>query len=164
MHKNELNRISNAITRNAPAGKDASDTLVECLTDAVCGITKMLLQIDHTLNAVLERSPINNGQSMMTAEEASKDSLGIACGFPRREEANISWSDRLKCRWIRWETWGEGILALYIPKGECCDKRGAISVAKSLMPDVLIIVVHAGESIYTTYDRLEKKWIANYVG
>jgi len=153
-------RIAAAITRHAPGGPDASGMLVECLTDAVCGITKILQEIDVTIAEGFGKIAERRQPIIITAEEVNAKHL--ASEFEQRQQNDRTWpfSDKLLCHWIKWTPVASGVLELYLPEGEHCDMRGAISVGKSLMPDVVIIATYSGKDLDTTYNRLEKRWSA----
>jgi hypothetical protein len=47
----------------------------------------------------------------------------------------------------------------YLPKGECVDMNGAISVAKKMMPNVQIIWTYAGNEMDTIYWIKNGEWV-----
>lgn len=152
-----LKRIAEALTSKPESGYDASGTSVRCITDAVCGVTEMLFNINRTLEACLKQKTNNTDPLILLAEEVnSKD---IYAEFEQRQQNDRTWpfSNKLQCHWIKWTPVASGVLELYLPEGENCDMRGAISVGKALMPDVAIIVTYSGARLDTVYYRLGKR-------
>ena len=54
---------------------------------------------------------------------------------------NKAYSQKLQCNFIAWRVLTDDALLLELPKWNCCDMGGAILVAKSILPDVRMILV-----------------------
>lgn len=77
----------------------------------------------------------------------------------REREAGAR-SDELQCRWIVWRAVSDGEVALEMPPDNCCDMRGVIRVAKSIMPHVWRIATFSGGAPDTEYRLINEMWTA----
>lgn len=71
-----------------------------------------------------------------------------------------TWSDELKCHWNSWRILSPQSIELQLESGNCCDMRGAISLATRLMPDVHSIYVFSGENLDVVYHCHGGLWFA----
>jgi len=68
-------------------------------------------------------------------------------------------SDDLKCFWLSWETINNQQIQLNLPENSCCNMRGAIKVASTLLPTVGVIYVESGGKPDILYTKLlTGKW------
>src|SRR5574344_25933 len=77
-----------------------------------------------------------------------------------KQHPKCTYSSALQCCWSAWRVIDEGQLALDMEQDECCDMRGAIRVAQTIMPCVFRIVTFSGDSPDTEYKLRQGKWSA----
>lgn len=71
-----------------------------------------------------------------------------------------TYSSKLQCVFNGWRVLSDGEIALDMPENNCCDMRGAIDIAKAIMPSVWRIVTYAGGKIDAVYVGPDDKWRA----
>ena len=78
----------------------------------------------------------------------------------REDKSAGAWNSVLQCTWLSWRALSSGEIALDMPAYCCCDMRGAIRVAESLMPGVWRIATFAGGVPDTEYRNVYGVWKA----
>ena len=71
-----------------------------------------------------------------------------------------SWNKKLKCAFEAWRVLAENEIALHLPPNNICDMRGALEIAKSIMPAVTRIVVYVAEVPDVEYRSSANGWKA----
>lgn len=69
-------------------------------------------------------------------------------------------SDELVCNFYAWIVIEEGKLGLLMPKNNCCDMAGAISIAIKIMPEVRVIATFSACAIDVVYRLVDGDWVA----
>ena len=70
-----------------------------------------------------------------------------------------TWSAALVCNWSSIHP-GDGpdVIVIQLPKNNCTDMRGAIKIARAVMPKVTTIYTVAGGKLDTLYLKTGKEW------
>lgn len=72
-----------------------------------------------------------------------------------------AYNDTLVCHFHGWRVVSENEIALDMPKLNCCDMRGAISIAEKIMPNVQRIYTFLDGVPDTEYRATNGKWTAH---
>lgn len=71
-----------------------------------------------------------------------------------------TYSSKLQCAFHGWRVLADGEIALDLPQDNCCDMRGAIEIAETIMPSVWRIAVFADRKPDVEYRHWQGKWQA----